>query len=1251
MDAFGDDYIAHNLPLLFLSGLGSSNSTRDPGHRHPAPEGGFRVRTDLPPLESDLANVVKDAFLQHDGSLAPWRTPPVSSRFFAIRNVGRSYTLPPRKAPPPPHSPRLSAVDNGGGPPPALVLHSPLSPLTPSSPLYPDGVLNQQWIAKHQHHLPCAVVMFLPLSADAHTSSLLDNKIKSEINSAKAALSTANYKTRLVVVLLGDEILSLDDVEDRIATIRRATNMDQKALYFIAHDSLPQQASQVVQSLLGSLYPQCIEYYRDLSKHARRKRNRNVTPQPTIPPASAHVLASQGWVVRYEFKLGVFGEFRQEMDAACRNYETAYDSLFAAEMIESIASWSPRFHEARLLADTIALRILRCLLWTGQTSAAVRSWTNHQERIEGLLDRRGKGTENYGWQAWQHTWSKTMAELLTRSELPGLSVTVPASDSLVFLKPDASAGERFTPWEHLHHQGYWLRNAQEHTKERRKLAATIPDEDRHPPGRSPASKLTHTAESYDSYLTLEPYQELPADGTTGFDYTEEILVSLDAAIEYFDKKGQVRMNELIQMKKASEFLNTQAWSQAVQILQPLWESPVWRKSGWWRLLECVGWALLDCANELQALELIVRLTWELANSCFTARPNTIYDLDQLLERFAPENKLSIALNSQEGTGRIATSFAFSTAQGHVGELIDCQFVLSSCSNTDSSAVSLSGVKIVFEGSLKPIYLHPSDSATTSKMAVSTADVELNEASPLSSTGNKRSSVGHIASVSGPANLTLAAGQTRIFNMQMIPREAGDVSVASITLMLEIDRLSLTVTNSEVEGATNDWWEMKGDIPVPRAVGTQRVVSNLHVLPKPPKVEINAVDFKRSYYTNENVEINIEIVNNEEETALPTVRARLISPVNGAAKIRWADQGDDEATEELDIEQILPPRKLDSLRPGSKSMLSLQMSETVAALDHELEIVVTYNLEADTESVLQKVLTLDLAVIRPFEANYDFAPRITSETWPNYFAPPPASPDIPSGLTQQFLVTANLFSFAIEPIDIEAILLTTTKITGGAICSSTTGVLRDETLTEPAGLAEKISASIAPEQTRSFNFDLTVQKQVLGDRHTVALDLALEIGWRRPGSNGVNSSILEVPRFVVPMAEPRVLVTVDNKASVPGQEDMKLMSLRYIIENPSMHFLTFNVAMEASEDFAFSGPKANSVSLVPISKYEMVYKILPNKRDTEGSRERRKNRDAKGEWLKVQLNVVDAYFNQSLRVQPAGGGVRLDKKGGVVVLMD
>ena len=113
--------------------------------------------------------------------------------------------------------------------------------------------MNQAWLNKHQYHLPSTVLMLLPLTADPNTSSLLDNKVKSEINAAKAALSTANYKTRLVCVLLGDEAMDAEDIDDRTANIRRSTNLDSKSLVVVTYGSDLAMVGQTMQTMLCSL--------------------------------------------------------------------------------------------------------------------------------------------------------------------------------------------------------------------------------------------------------------------------------------------------------------------------------------------------------------------------------------------------------------------------------------------------------------------------------------------------------------------------------------------------------------------------------------------------------------------------------------------------------------------------------------------------------------------------------------------------------------------------------------------------------------------------------------------------------------------------------------------------------------------------------------------------------------------------------------------------------------------------------------
>ena len=100
MEAFGADYAVHNLPLLILSGLDSGDGAHSdayPAKQTLLHEGGFRLRTDLPPLDNPVAQTLREAFLRHDGCQAPWRAQPPSStaaNLFKIRTVGRVVRFP-----------------------------------------------------------------------------------------------------------------------------------------------------------------------------------------------------------------------------------------------------------------------------------------------------------------------------------------------------------------------------------------------------------------------------------------------------------------------------------------------------------------------------------------------------------------------------------------------------------------------------------------------------------------------------------------------------------------------------------------------------------------------------------------------------------------------------------------------------------------------------------------------------------------------------------------------------------------------------------------------------------------------------------------------------------------------------------------------------------------------------------------------------------------------------------------------------
>ncbi|PYI01747.1 hypothetical protein BO78DRAFT_401122 [Aspergillus sclerotiicarbonarius CBS 121057] len=1261
MDAYPEDYVAHNLPFILLSGLEASSDDDLQHVRADYPllrEKGVKIYSDFPPLSGSVAEELRRVLLEEDASRVPWDSRDDAyanpAKFeYKIKSVGRSYSLPPRKADPPPISTPTSPTagqDNDISRGTSFILHSPISPLTPSSPTFPDGLLSPLWVTKHQDLVPAAVINFFPFCFDPNMSSLRDNQLKIEINGLKKEWASSAYKTRFIVVLLSEESTGnyVGDAEDRMASIRRATNLDQKSIFLLPSDATSVELKEFATSLLSLLQPSVMEYYRDLSKHARRKRNRGTIPPPTAPPTSgtSQTLSTQGWNVRYEFKLGIFAEFRQEIDAALRNYESAYETLFGQEVFEYIAGWNPRFNDARLLGDALAIRIIRCLLLAGQTTPAVRSWTSHRNRSKDIINRRGKGTKNYGWEAWEARWSMVMAQLVRQAGIPYFtSVGIPQDQFQeqysIFVPRDKSIStpDTYIPWEQLHHEGYWFYRSAQHTKYRRILAEQIPEDDRLSPGQSPASQIANKSYLYDTYLVPEPHVEAPQPGASGFNHSLLRLDALKAALEEFSKKDQTRKAERLCLEIAEEHMRLGSWSEAYEILRPLWPILSWRRSGWWQLMAQFGWALRECALRVHDSDMVLRVDWELLHKVFPPRPDWPYDLHNSLESIPlAKPKPSVVLRAEDIVSSVTASFVFQRPEGNVGESLKGQLVISSCAQPSASPIRFSEVKVVFEGCLRPIRLQSDHNLDADKTTPCTIlSPSLRDPSIAEDPSSLQSPTSGLTALTGVADLTLGPSQTKVYDITCIPREAGESRVASITLTVEEEKFDLASAITDLTPHESYWWQQTSKGPSRRRVGKGRDTGRCKILPKPPKIRIELLNLRDTYYTNEQIVLRVGIHNEEDEAADVSAETRLFGRPESAAKIRWLDEespsethGSGESTPTEGISHYVK-RTIGVMERSSRQELAIVVTDTNDASDYELEISTVYNLVSDIQTPIIATIRVGLSIIRPFEANYEFLPRIHPQPWPDFFT---VDDDLlangeepkPGGLQQRWCLNSKVVSFVLEPLVIEKMSLALLGLGGAA--------------TSHIGPEEVVSPEVVemhPEELRESNFIIDLQKEILGDRRSTALNLALEIQWRRSApddgpltdSSAVTTSTLAIPRFVIPAGEPRVLASAKASNSLSG-----LVHLDYTLENPSMHFLTFNLSMEASENFAFSGPKTMVVQLVPLSRHTVRYKLLASKR---------------GLWIQPQLLVVDTYFNKTLRVLPTED-MRSDKKG-ILVWVD
>lgn len=244
MNSYPVELLTQLAPVMFVAGLDAPNPPETPTTPHT-------------PCQQDpfvqLLQRLRDALVSQRKS-AIWSSD--KSKTFQVILVDKDVRFPPRKLVAP-EDPGYSAA------------HSPLSPLTPSSPLYPDGLIAPIWVRKHTTLIPSVFVIFTrlyepPLHQPQSPLDLPDPEREKEREqeermhdselSAAIALrkrSTNERGMKLTVVLLASRkmlgvfrihvscriILSavVDDssLDTRLTFIRRSSGLDSRAALFV----------------------------------------------------------------------------------------------------------------------------------------------------------------------------------------------------------------------------------------------------------------------------------------------------------------------------------------------------------------------------------------------------------------------------------------------------------------------------------------------------------------------------------------------------------------------------------------------------------------------------------------------------------------------------------------------------------------------------------------------------------------------------------------------------------------------------------------------------------------------------------------------------------------------------------------------------------------------------------------------------------------------------------------------------------
>jgi hypothetical protein len=445
------------------------------------------------------------------------------------------------------------------------------------------------------------------------------------------------------------------------------------------------------------------------------------------------------------------------------------------------------------------------------------------------------------------------------------------------------------------------------------------------------------------------------------------------------------------------------------------------------------------------------------------------------------------------------------------------------------------------------------------------------------------------------------------------REPGEANAASTHFSLRQDAFDLEYVAGFQETTVPEYWYVSA---ASRKIMTRSSAHSIHILRRPPKMEIKQVAAPIEFYTSERIELQFELVNAEDESASTDMDVILRGEGLSACSLEVEEQDQEYTAEAGEEESIIRGVSLGKIQSAKSTVITLRIEPYSVSTHFEVSLQATYHLESDAVTSIIQTAVFQVNVVNPFEASYDLLSRLHPDPWPTLFVyegpeSDDASVKLPKGLSQSWCLVTRYASFATAGLLVKDVDLSI-RAPPSVRCSTT----KRHDLPDSG-------REVSPKTIEEASFDLVMQKMSLDDRAAAGLDASFIIKWARlsnPANGPVNTTVLSVPRLNVFGIEPRVL------GSVSYVND--LVVLQITIENASNHFLTFGLNMEPSEEFAFSGSKQTTLHLLPVSRRSVTYRLLPLVR---------------GEWVRPALVVRDKYFQKVLRVIGTEG-IKMDKEG-------
>ncbi|GAA5947145.1 hypothetical protein JCM3765_002176 [Sporobolomyces pararoseus] len=813
MESYPTEFTFHTSPLLFVAGLNPPSSNGTP--QDAAPTDPFEI----------LTASLRKTFASRRG-FQLWDNSRGQNQDFHTLLVDKSIRFPPLKARPTSSSAPSSSAPT---PQPPAALHSPISPLTPTSPLYPDGIIAPIWIRKHRELIPSVFILVLRLfespSSGGGPVNLEEREEEERQHDAQLIReiidrkrSTLERGIKLAVVLLcSRELLDDPSLDLRLSLIRRQSGLDSRASLFVISPVPQSEVNNFVASIRTELWPAAIDYYREHARRVRRKRARQ--------PAKGG-LSERGWNVRYDYKLALFAEMRGESEVALKHYEDCYESL--VDMFSQpnlLVARTKRWAEAKVLADCLTVKVAKLYLYLNDPSHSLSQLNRHVFRFRQLSESWSIGEETFEFWSWLSKQYRLFGDLTTSAlragfRLPSLRPP-PTPIPTPGVPQPPSPG--LMPLNVLQHPGHYYFLSAVCALERRERYRTIKDALRTNENglgdRPPEGALLHEGK---------------------VDHTEIIIELYTKAYEHFKHHGRRRTTYFLASLIASAHASSPTPN--VEMALKFWDriGRNYRKDGWNEILEGIEEAVFECAKEGGKWVEAIKAGWNLiapdSSVSEDRRAQFAEELKSILTSRSPETAEQASLHfASDSSPILIPRLSFLKPTTTISSQIPYQLAISAPSSARLAAFAFDNLNIYFNDDRPPLVVQNSAGVKST-----TSEIERYE---LRGCGSQTE-----------ANLRWENGTTKVFFGTVSSDVAISLTLEKVVLNLSIGEWKLSI-DLQLDDKSNSVWYLDNERTIP-------LQSETTVCSIMPRVLELAVDVKHSApaYLGERYPIELDVTN-------------------------------------------------------------------------------------------------------------------------------------------------------------------------------------------------------------------------------------------------------------------------------------------------------------------------------------------------------------------------------------------------------